>query len=224
MRRIEILIASITTLAIIAALLLAWRAGWFEASRLETIRDIARAIRELPFAPATFVAAYALVVVLLLPATVMSIVGGALFGMWGLALAWAGALAGSLLAHSLGRGAGRRVMQRFLGRHPLLERLRQDMSVWDLIRLRVLPVAPFGVLDYLTGMGGLRLRLVLTATALAIIPTMSAYVYAGHQLGRALQGGPGARAALTIAGAVTVTLVLVAVLPTIVRRPWRSTE
>lgn len=209
---------AVVVLAVSATLLvLGYRSGYFDATRMQTIRDVMRAARELPAAPALFAISFGLAVILLLPTTAFSVFGGALFGMWGLPLAWVGAMAGSVAAHIIGKYTARGWTRRFLGRHPLLERLRDDASVTDIVRLRVIPAAPFGVLDYLAGMSGIPKRTVLLATGIGILPTMAAYVYAGRQLAIALEGGGSARRAVMIAGGLTLVLVCVAVAPTLAK-------
>jgi uncharacterized membrane protein YdjX (TVP38/TMEM64 family) len=212
-------IVSVTiALLVIGGAVAAWRTGYFDSDKLDAVRRMVRAIREVPFAPIIFVSAYALIVVLLLSTTVATIVSGAVFGFPGLALAWIGSLVGTAIAYLLGRYTGRRVTERFLGRHPLLERLRDHASTWDLMRLRVLPIAPFGVLPYLGGMTAVSLRQLLLATGIAELPTMAAYAYAGVQLGRAVEAGSSARQALVIAGVTTVVVVAVTMLPVLVKR------
>jgi uncharacterized membrane protein YdjX (TVP38/TMEM64 family) len=215
MRRLA---STFIVLLIVAGILLAWRSGYFDADRLESARRMVRAVRALPAAPVLFVIAYALIVILLLPTTLASIVAGAVFGFRGFALAWAGAMVGSVIAYVLGRFTGRRVMERFLGRHPLLERMRDAASTWDIVRLRVIPAAPFGVLDYLAGMTSLPLMRLLIATGVGVLPTMVAYVYAGAELGRAVEAGSSARRALVVAGVVTAIVAAASVLPSVIRR------
>jgi uncharacterized membrane protein YdjX (TVP38/TMEM64 family) len=216
-RRREHVVSIVTVLVIAAAVLLAWRSGYFSGDKLDTVRKVVGDLRALPYAPVMFGVACVLVVLLLLSTTAMSIVGGALFGMRGLAITWAASLIGSAIAYWIGRKGGKGMAKRFFGRHRLLERLRKDMSFWDIARLRVLPIAPFGLLSYLAGMSGVPLRLLIGATALAELPTMTAYVYAGTQLGRALSGGASARSALIVAAIVTGIAVLAAAVPSIVK-------
>ena len=201
--------------AIFVALVVAWRSGYLDATRVETVRQAVRAAREVPFAPALYALLYVVAIPLLMPTTVLAVTGGALFGFLAIPLALAGALLGSAVTHALGRYTGRFSMRRFLENHPLLERLRDDASLWDLIRLRVLPVAPFGLLDYLAGMSGIQVRPLLLATAAGILPTMTGYVFVGRELARALHGEGSARTAIMIAVGITVTVVILSVAPTV---------
>ena len=202
------------------AVLAAWRLGYFDLDRREHLVSAIRYAREHESAAALFVGAFALVVVLMLPATVMSVVGGAVFGTWlGLVLSWSGALLGSAIAHLVARSIGEDRVRRLLGRHRLLRRMQARADVWTLVRLRVLPVAPFGVLDYVAGLAGVRLRRLLLATAVGILPGVAAHSFIGDELARGVASvGAASRRSLWIAAAVSGAMVLLSLAPSVWRR------
>jgi uncharacterized membrane protein YdjX (TVP38/TMEM64 family) len=202
------------------ALLIAWRLGYFDLARREHLIALIRQARHSSWAGLLYAIAYTLVATLGLPTTVMSIVGGAIFGVArGVGLAWTGAMAGTLIAYTLARSIGKGSVQRFLGRHHLLDRLRKRSDFWALLRLRVLPVAPFAVLDYVAGFVGVSLRALLLATAVGILPTLVAYTYAGAELVAGLEGSGAAQfRALWIAGAVTLVMICISLVPTVIRQ------
>ena len=205
------------------ALALAWRLGYFELGRREHLAAASQFASDNASAPMLFVLAYALSVTLALPATVMTIIGGAVFGMWpGCILSWSGALIGSMVAHLVARSIGEDRVRRLLGRHRLLRRMQTRADFWMLIRLRVLPVAPFGVLDYVAGLAGVPLRVLILATAVGILPGLAAYTLVGAELARGLASiGPASRTSLWIAAAVSAGMVLLSFMPSIVRRRRR---
>lgn len=202
------------------ALLIAWRLGYFDLARREHLVGLIRQARHTSWAGLLYVIAYALVVTLGLPATVVSIVGGALFGVArGVVLAWSGAMTGTLIAYTLARSVGKGHVHRFLGRHHLLDRLRKRSDFWTLLRLRVLPVAPFGVLDYVAGLVGVPVRALLLATAIGILPSLTAYTYVGAELVTGLlTAGEAQFRALRIAGAVTLVMICISLVPTVIRQ------
>lgn len=155
-----------------------------------------------------------------LPATLFTILGGAIFGSAkGAVLAWAGAMIGTAVTHLVAQTIGRRAIQRLLGKHSLLEKLRKKADVWDLMRLRLIPVAPFGVLDYVAGLAGVSLKKLLIATGVGILPNVAAYAYVGHRLAIGFERGYSAGdRALWIAGAVTVVMTSISILPSVVTR------
>jgi uncharacterized membrane protein YdjX (TVP38/TMEM64 family) len=166
------------------------------------------------------VLAFTVIATLGLPITVLSILGGALFGtLRGVVLAWIAAMLATVAAYLLARSIGQDSIRRFLGRHRLLTRLRKRSDFWALVSLRNLPVAPFAVLNYLAGLVGISLRLLLLATAIGALPTLVAYAYAGSELVIGLEQAGQARArAFWIAGAVTLGMILIWLVPAVIRR------
>lgn len=202
------------------ALAIAWRAGYFELARPEQLIALIRQAEHTLWAWVIYVIAYTLIATVGLPVTVLSIVGGALFGASrGLMLGWAGAMAGTLPAYGLARLVGGPAVRRFLGTHHLLDHLRKRSDFWTLVRLRVLPVAPFAVLNYAAGLLGVSLQRLMLATAVGILPTTAAYSYAGAQLVIGLERGGVARIrALWIAGAVTLVVICISLVPSAIRQ------
>ena len=205
---------------VVVALALAWRLGYFELARREQLVALVRQARHTPAAGLVYAIAYALIAAVGLPITVLSIAGGALFGAArGAALAWSGAMAATLIAHALARSIGQKSVRRLLGRHHLLDRLRKRSDFWLLFRLRLVPVGPFAVLDYVAGLVGVSLRVLLLATAFGVLPTVAAYAYAGAELVTGLQQAGEARfRALWIAAGVTVIMICISVVPTAIRQ------
>jgi uncharacterized membrane protein YdjX (TVP38/TMEM64 family) len=204
---------------IVVALVIASRLGYFDLAQREQLIDLVRKARDTSGAAVLFVTVYVLAAALGLPITVLSIVGGALFGIArGFVLAWVGAMAGTLAAYALARSIGEGSVRRLLGRHHLLDHLRKRSDFWALVRLRVLPIAPFAVLDYVAGLAGVSLRVLLLATALGVVPTVSAYTYAGAELASGLEQAGAARfRAFWIAGGVTLVMICVTLVPRMMR-------
>jgi uncharacterized membrane protein YdjX (TVP38/TMEM64 family) len=198
---------------------IAWRLGYFDLARREELVALIRRGRRTSWAGVLYVAVYVLAATVGLPITVLSIVGGALFGtLRGFVLAWIGAMLGTLTAYTLARSIGERSTRRVLGRHHLLDRLRKRSDFWALVRLRVVPVAPFAVLDYLAGLLGVSLRALLLASAVGVLPTVAAYTYAGAELVRGLeQAGEARFRAFWIAGGVTLVMICVSLVPAVIR-------
>jgi len=205
---------------IIGAVVFAWHMGYFELHQRRQLAESAARIHAMPWSEVLYVAIYAVAITVLLPAAVMTLLGGAVFGAWeGTALAWLGAMVGTCLAHLLARRVLRSAIQRMLGEHRLLRRLRERADVMALFRLRILPVAPFATLDYLAGVAGVALPRVLGATALGVIPSVVAYSYVGAALMRSMGAGQDAsHRALWLAGGVTAAMLLLSTLPMLLRR------
>jgi uncharacterized membrane protein YdjX (TVP38/TMEM64 family) len=205
---------------VIVAVLVAWKLGYFELERRQRLFDTVQRVRVLPGIEAVYVVAYALAITICLPAAVATLLGGAIFGMWfGALLAWLGSLAGTVLAHFLARSVARAPARRLFGEHRLLRQLKDHDDVFALLRLRVLPVAPFAVLDYVAGVAGVSLPRLLLATMIGVIPSVVAYTYVGAELLRGIVSkSEASHRALSIAGAVTLLMLLLSVAP----RLWQK--
>ena len=217
-----ILILRLAVLPVIAAaaLLAAWKLGYFELDRRRQLVETVRQVHAIPGSGVVYVVAFALAVAMLLPAWIASLLGGAVFGLWeGALMAWLGALAGTVLSHLLARHVAKKPMKRLFGEHRLLRQLREHDSVRELLRLRILPVAPFAVLDYVAGVAGVSLKRLFVATMIGVLPSVIAYAYVGSELIRGMAAGEQASGkALWIAGGITVGMMLVSVAPGLVRR------
>jgi uncharacterized membrane protein YdjX (TVP38/TMEM64 family) len=219
-RNLSLIRLAIVPVVAVVALVTAWKLGYFSLEHRERLLHFVQELRRLPGTQAVYVLFYALLIALVLPATIPSIVGGALFGWWeGAFLAWLGALAGTTLSHLLARHIARKPARRLFGEHRLLRELKDHDDVLSLLRLRILPIAPFAVLDYAAGVAGVRLRQLLMATMVGILPSVVAYTYVGSEIIRGIaEGNNAAHRALWVAAAVTVGMMVVSAVPALLQR------
>lgn len=207
---------------LVAVLLGAWftaRAmGLFDALQFDRLPALIREARTVTWAAPAFVAAYTVFASLGLPATPLTLAGGALFGpWWGTALNWLGATAGATGAFLLARLLGRDALRALLGsRAGSLDALAGDGAFGALLRLRLLPVVPFNALNFGAGLAGVRPAAYIGATALGIVPGTAVYTYFADAL---LAGVDGARESALIRVAVAgALLVALSFLPALARR------
>jgi uncharacterized membrane protein YdjX (TVP38/TMEM64 family) len=219
-RWISRLRVSVLPVVVVASLVVAWRLGYFDLERRQHLVGVVEHIRQWPWAETAYVIAYALAISLCLPAAVATIIGGAVFGAWkGALFAWLGALVGTVLAHYLARTIARGPVKRLFGEHRYLRELKNRDSVLALFRLRLLPVAPFAVLDYVAGVAGVSLRRLLLATMIGMIPSVVAYTYVGAELLKGIiSGGEASHRAFWIAGAVTIAMLALSVVPGLLQK------
>ncbi len=130
---------------------------------------------------AVFVVGYALLVMVPTPASVLTILGGALFGLWwGTLLVWAGALLGATGGFLVGRRLGRPAVDRLLhGRLQQADRVLASHGLVAVLAVRLLPLFPFTPLNYAAGLVGVRVRDYVLGTAAGILPGTFAYVAVG---------------------------------------------
>lgn len=208
-------------LLVVIGVIVAWRMGYFQMDKRQHLAELAIRFHALPWSEVVFVSVYAIAIAVLLPASVVTTLGGAVFGSWeGAVLAWLGALVGTCLTHVLARRVMRGPIQRVFGEHKLLRRLRERGDLTALFRLRILPIAPFATLDYVAGIAGVSLPRLLIVTMVGVIPSVVAYSYVGAAI---IQGMlPGAHdsshRALWIAGGVTAAMLLISGIPMLLHR------
>lgn len=177
-----------------------------------------RALRDRDHVAPAFVAAYALATALGLPGSVLTIAGGAIFGFkLGALLNWMGASVGAALAYALARSLGTDAVHRLLGsRVPRLDAFTGRHGFLTVLRLRLVPVVPFNLLNFGAGLAGVRFRDYFLATLIGLIPGTLVYTYFADAM---LAGAAGARndalVRLLIAGGL---LLLLSFLPAIARK------
>lgn len=146
-----------------------------------------------------------------MPGSVMAIVCGVALGMGlGVLTAWCGMAVGSALCFLLSRWIFGDRVNSFVEVRPRLVALREAVGQrgwWVLLMLRLTPLVPLVVTNYLAGVSGVRFWGAALATALGIMPATMVYV----GLGAAGSSEPQSSALLVGIGLVaTVSLGLVA--------------
>jgi uncharacterized membrane protein YdjX (TVP38/TMEM64 family) len=122
--------------------------------------------------PFVYVGLYALVTVLLLPATPFTILAGVLFGpVAGSLVALGGATLGATLSFLVGRGIGRGAVEQLAGRRvQAVDAFLTERGFVSMLLVRLVPLFPFNVLNLVSGVTALRLRDYVLATAIGIVP------------------------------------------------------
>lgn len=136
-------------------------------------------------APLAFVALYVVLTVLCFPGGVLTAAGGALFGTaLGTLLAVIGATLGATAAFLLARRVGREQVEQIAGRRmDTMDRSLGRRGFLAVIYVRLIPLLPFNLLNYVAGVTAIRVRDYVPATAVGIIPGAFAYAALGSSLG-----------------------------------------
>ena len=214
--RVAILVALLLGVA-----LLAWKLGLFHLRDRAALATAIERVRGLPFLVPGFVLAYALAVTFGLPASPFTLAGGVLFGFWrGSLFNWLGATAGASLAYLFAGALCGDDCRALLGRKAeAMAHLAGEHGFLATLRLRLIPVVPFSLLNFAAALAGVRWRDYLAATALGIVPGTAVYTYFAESL---LQGAAGAgQAALLRVSLAGVLLLALSFLPTLFRRKSR---
>lgn len=164
-----------------------------------------------PFAPLIVVAAFVLGGFVVLPVTVLIAVTGMMFPpATALAVASCGVLLSAAATYLAGRALGRRALERRMGRRAReVSRALADRGVIAVAALRMLPVAPFTLVNLVVGASRIGLGDYLIGTALGMAPGLVMLTLLGTQLADVLAAPePGALALLALAVAAWLALSL----------------
>jgi uncharacterized membrane protein YdjX (TVP38/TMEM64 family) len=158
--------------------------------------EAARRIEALgAWAPLAFVAAYALAAIALVPGSVLTLAGGAIFGLLrGTLYVFAGATLGACGAFLVARYLARGAVERKLAAHPRFAAIdravaREGRKIVFLLRLS--PLFPFSLLNYALGLTRVRFADFAVAS-LGMLPGTILYVYYGKVLGDVARVAAGA--------------------------------
>lgn len=196
--------------AVIALIVLAWKAGLFSLHDMRRLRAAIETIRATPALPLVFVISYIVLSCIGVPASPLTLAGGALFGTTrGMVFNWLGAFGGAMLAFSLVRAMSRGASTRFMRGDRLATRLLGAGAPMLLFRLRLVPVAPFALLNVGAAMSSMSWRQYAIATALGIVPITVIYTLFAASLIAGVEGsGTRAMAIALISAAAIIGVTL----------------
>lgn len=200
---------------------------YFSLAALEQHRGTLRVFVEenLVVALAIFIAVYIAAVAISFPgASILTIFGGFLFGLWlGTAAVVIGATVGATIIFFVTRTAFGDVLRSKASGfvRKLEEGFRKDAFSY-LFTLRLIPAVPFWVLNIVPGVLGVKARDYVLATALGIIPATFVYVSIGNGIDAVFDSGE----TVTLSGVLLkpeiilpiVGLAVLALLPVAYRR------
>jgi phosphatidylserine/phosphatidylglycerophosphate/cardiolipin synthase-like enzyme/uncharacterized membrane protein YdjX (TVP38/TMEM64 family) len=192
----------------LALLAVVWR--WTplrEWVNLASLVALARHLEALPFTPIAVVGGYVIAGLLVIPVTLLIAVTGIVFGpAQGMLYATAGTLLSAAVTYGCGYRLGRKTVQRLVG--PRINRLSQRIArrgILAMVVLRMLPVAPFTVVNVVAGASHIRFRDYLIGTLLGMLPGIAMTVIFVHHLAEAVRNpSPGSVAVLVLVVALII--------------------
>lgn len=160
-------------IALLLALAGAW--AWSPMKAWLDIDVIVGALRRfgLSFGVAAAMAGFALAVATAVPLTFLTLVAIVAFGPWlGFACAMPGALLGSALSYAIGMALGREAVAKLAGQriNAVSQRLG-ERGLLAIVLIRLVPVAPFPIVNMVAGASHIRLRDLLLGTAIGMTPS-----------------------------------------------------
>jgi uncharacterized membrane protein YdjX (TVP38/TMEM64 family) len=135
--------------------------------------------------PIAFIAGYGVAAVIMAPAFLLTVTAGAVWGMTAVVYVMLGATLGAVLAFFASRYFVRRFVEEYVRRHPKLAAIDRAVEIEGLrlvLLLRLSPIVSYVLLNYVLGVSRVRFRDYL-AGSIGMLPTVTAYVYAGKVIG-----------------------------------------
>lgn len=204
------MVMGVTVLLIIAALAAAWRwsplGEWMELSRLTAY---AEEFERSPTAPFIIVGSFVVGGLVVAPVTVLITATVLVFGpLHGFMYSFIGMTLSALVTFGLGRVMGRQLVERWSSRLYRLSRNLATKGVLAVVAVRVIPVAPFTVVNMIAGATHIRTRDFLLGTVLGELPGLLAIAVFVDQVTTTLHA-PGLGSYLLLAALALVMVVAV---------------
>lgn len=185
-RRLWLLAAAVLT---VIALAIGWTATplrqWLDVDMVvSALRQFGEA-----FGPLAATLGFALAMTLAVPLTFLTLVALVALGPWvGFACAMAGALLGAIVSYGAGAFLGHAVLVRLAGpRINLLSQRLASRGLLAVVLVRLVPIAPFAVVNMVAGASHIRLRDLVLGTAIGMTPGTLAMVVFVDQITAALR-------------------------------------
>jgi uncharacterized membrane protein YdjX (TVP38/TMEM64 family) len=199
-------------LAIVAVVaFVAYRLGWLDYRNAFQHIEAMRQTRNATSFAVLFVAMYALFTSLGAPATPFTVVSGALFGLVpGSIVAWVGAMGGAVVGYWIARTVGRGAVSRSIEQRQRVRlALEKTHDFHGMLGLRLVPVLPIGVVNFVGGLARAPFAAYVAATAVGVLPTTLIFCYFADSLvASGTNGRAGATKAVLIASALVAALTL----------------
>ena len=169
----------------VVALVLAWRFTALSALiHPDSLRQSLQNVADLPAAPLIVLAVFVLGGLVAFPVLLLIAATAAAFGPWlGFALAGAGAIASAAVTYGVGAAIGRRMIENVAG--PRVHRVRRSIvshSVLAVTSIRLVPIAPFTLVNLVAGASRIPFVDYLLGTILGMAPGLLVMSALGYQI------------------------------------------
>jgi uncharacterized membrane protein YdjX (TVP38/TMEM64 family) len=224
MRGAVVRIGALALILIVVAIL-GYRFHWLDPKHtLEHLALLRRSYSVGVFS-AGFVLAFGIATALGVPGLPVTATAGVLFGtLLGSALSWLGAMLGSAGGYWIARTIGRDVVTRWLKRFEKADAaISESRDFMGMLRLRLIPVLPLGVTNFVGGLARAPFVSYVAATALGIVPSILIYAYFADSLLEGIgKGSTTARISLIVA---SLLMIILSFAPRLFKVVWsRSTH
>lgn len=185
----QIFIAALILLAVIALTAL-WK--WTPLNEWltpENMRQWISTLNDNPFTPIIVITVFAIAGLIAIPLTLLVVTVAISFGAWpGSIYAIAGSLLSAILGYVVGQWLGRKSISEMAGSK--LNRLSKRLAnhgVMAIITVRIIPVAPFTVINLVAGASHIKFKDFLLGTLFGMLPGILAITVFANSLMRVVQ-------------------------------------
>ncbi len=180
----------IIMVAVVMALAAVWR--WTPLAtylNIKTVTESAQWLKANPLSPLLVPLTYTALGLVSFPVTLLIMATIIVYGpWWGGWYAMLGTTLSAVMMFQLGRVLGKNVVRRFSG--SLLNRLNKRLSESGLVAViafRVIPVAPFSLINLVAGVSAISLRNFFLGTLIGILPGITALAFVADRLYESLR-------------------------------------
>jgi phosphatidylserine/phosphatidylglycerophosphate/cardiolipin synthase-like enzyme/uncharacterized membrane protein YdjX (TVP38/TMEM64 family) len=190
---------------------------------VEKLTEVGEWMEQRPFTPLYLLGAYVVAGLAVIPVTLLFIATVIVFGPWlGMAYAVVGAEAAALAAFGVGRLLGRDAVRRIAGSSVnRISRKLSERGILATITLRIVPVAPFSVVNVVAGVSDVRLRDFAVGNLVGVLPGVIAAAFLTDRIVASLRD-PSATTVALVAVAVLAVAAGVYALRRVLRRKGRG--
>lgn len=214
---------------LIGLLLLALTLSWYysplaDYARPSSVQAALADVRSSYWAPAVAIGAFLLGGAIAFPLTILILATTATFGPWlGLLYATVGAMLSAIAMYAAGAWLGRDSLRNFLGER--LNQIRKRVvrqGVVAIAAIRLVPVAPFTIVNLVAGASGIGLREYTAGTLLGLAPGLMAMAFFGPLIMRTFSS-PSLSQIVLLLGAVIAWIALAFAVQAVVARGGSET-
>ncbi len=142
------------------------------------------------WAPVLYILIYSIATICILPSTPLNLTGGAIFGaVWGTVWTSIAAILAAVLAFGFSRTIGRSLIEKKLaGKWESIDREMQQGGFFYMFAIRLLPLIPYGIVNFAAGLTSIKFRDYFLGTLLGTVPGILPFVMMGAGLTALKQG------------------------------------
>ena len=212
--------------AAVVGAILAWRfTPLADFLDLSVLIDWIERVEAASWTPPAVVGLYVLLGVAAFPVTVLIAATAMVFGpVWGFVYALGGALASAAVGYGMGRAIGRPFIERMAGK--TAKRVNEALArngIVTVAGVRLLPVAPFLVINLIAGASRIRFTDYLAGTLVGMAPGITIMAALGSSIGNLIKSGDPSDIAVLV-GAVVAWVGFAALMHRLLKRRARSSR